>query len=413
MHKLACVVAIALAATPAHAAPNLDARIGQLRALMAGSGEYQSLFTDAFRQQVPREQWQALLAQLSASIGPPTEIDRIDRANALEATVRLRHPRGYSTLTVALEAAAPHRIAGLFVTGTAPLDDDFAKLSADLSRLPGRAAIGIYRLGANSPAALHETAADRPAPIGSAFKLWVLAELAAQINSGQRQWSDVVPLGTPSLPSGVTQGWPPSAPVTLHTLATLMIGESDNSATDTLMALLGRDRIDARAAALGAAQLPILTTRELFFLKSPAGAAASQGWATLTPDQRRARIASAPIASAPLDPAIFTGVPLRLDVEWFASPRTLAATLDWLRRTGGDTTLAILATGAPKIPGAAWSGYKGGSEPGVHALAHLVRSPGEQWHAVTAIATREDAAIEIPAFTSIVNRALALATPAK
>jgi beta-lactamase class A len=395
-------------ATSVQTAPDLYARIDQLRALMAGTGDYETLFAEPFRQQVPRQQWQALAAQLAAAIGPPLAIDRIDRANALEATIRLRHQRGYSHLRVALEPGSPHRIAGLFVTGTAPLDDSLAQVSADLARLPGRHAIGVYRLEDTGPLPLHESAADRPAPIGSAFKLWVLAELAAQVTAGERRWSDVVPLGPPSLPSGVTQGWPVGAPVTLHTLATLMIGESDNSATDTLMTTLGRDRVDGRAQALGAAQLPVLTTREAFFLKSPAGAEVARNWPTLTPGQRRARLASAPVARTPLDPAIFTGVPLHLDIEWFASPRAMADTLDWLRRKGGDEALAILATGAPTVAGAAWSGYKGGSEPGVHALAHLARFSDGRWYAVTATATREDASIDVPAFTNAVSRALSL-----
>ena len=61
--------------------------------------------------------------------------------------------------------------------------------------------------------------------------------------------------------------------MTLHSLATAMIAESDNSAADTLLLALGRDRVDAMVAASGhtdpARVLPLLTTAEAFALKMP------------------------------------------------------------------------------------------------------------------------------------------------
>ena len=47
------------------------------------------------------------------------------------------------------------------------------------------------------------------------------------------------------------QDWPPGAAVTVETLATLMISVSDNTATDTLIRLVGRERVEARLAASG------------------------------------------------------------------------------------------------------------------------------------------------------------------
>lgn len=48
-------------------------------------------------------------------------------------------------------------------------------------------------------------------------------------------------LGEKSLPGGILQNWPKGAPLTLHTLAGLMISQSDNTAADTLLEILGRD----------------------------------------------------------------------------------------------------------------------------------------------------------------------------
>ena len=48
-----------------------------------------------------------------------------------------------------------------------------------------------------------------------------------------------------SLPSGITQDWAPGTPASLEQLATLMISISDNTATDALMGLIGRERLEA------------------------------------------------------------------------------------------------------------------------------------------------------------------------
>ncbi|TGD67441.1 hypothetical protein EYC08_01910 [Tabrizicola sp. WMC-M-20] len=105
-------------------------------------------------------------------------------------------------------------------------------------------------------------------PRGSIFRCrWPLPSSWAccrcwQMTAGQRDWADVVRLDSHhiSLPSGLMQDWPVGSSVTLHTAALLMIAESDNTATDLLIDLLGRDRIAAR---LGLATQDLLTTREI------------------------------------------------------------------------------------------------------------------------------------------------------
>ena len=52
----------------------------------------------------------------------------------------------------------------------------------------------------------------------------------------------------------MAQDWPKGAPVTLHTLATLMISISDNTATDQLIAIVGRDAIAEELRASGHAE---------------------------------------------------------------------------------------------------------------------------------------------------------------
>lgn len=124
--------------------------------------------------------------------------------------------------------------------------------------------------------------ADREMAIGSAFKLYVLSELVREVGARQRKWTDVVPLDgkIASLSSGMLQSWPGGSPVTLHTLANMMISISDNIAADELLMTPGRQRVEAILPATGHSKpelnVPFLRTLEMFKLKGePTGQAAT------------------------------------------------------------------------------------------------------------------------------------------
>ena len=246
------------------------------------------------------------------------------------------------------------------------------------------------------------------------------AEAAREITAGTRHWSDVIRVGRPSLPGGILQKWPAHAPATLQTLATLMISISDNTAADTLLTTLGQDKVGEMVRTVGVADpartVPVLTTMQAFELKSPTHAALAAAWARNTPEQRARLLAdnAAAFAATPVDPHMFDGKPLAIDtIEWFGSPRDMAATLNWLRLHGDATTQDILAinpgTSAATAARFAYIGYKGGSEPGVLTLNYLVQTKGGEWLAVTGNWHNADAAVSELGLASLMNRALLLA----
>lgn len=398
-------------ATTVQAAPELTRRIDALPALINGTGDFEGAFDASFKAQVPKAQFEALGAQLRAQHGKAVGIEQVTPRTPHQAVVRVGFEKSVATIQIVVDPAPPHSITGLLISQVEPRGDGLAQIEADFRALPGTAAYGIYRLG-DSRTPVAELRGDAMMPLGSAFKLWVLAEAARQVQSGTRQWSDVVKLDTRSLPSGITQNWPTGAPVTLHSLATLMISISDNTATDTLLRALGRDAVDAMVARAGAsnpgATLPVLTTIEAFQLKSPANADLATAWKAAGPDGRRKllRDNAARLAATTPDPGMFGAKPLALDVEWFASPRDQAALLDWLRTRGGAEALAIMAVN-PQTPGDtgfAYAGFKGGSEPGVIYGSWLVRTKAGQWYAITGGWTRPDAAVETLTFMSLMQR---------
>jgi hypothetical protein len=381
-----------------------------------GEAEANTLFSPAFLQAVPAERVKGIARQIRAELGRALRVGTMKPEGPASA-VTFEFERGELDVRLAVAAEPPHLIQGLLVTASRRKDDSLARVAEDLRALPGSVSFAVARLGDGAPAMLARAEAERPLAIGSVFKLFILAELDRQVRAGQRRWSDVAPLSRKSLPSGMLQDWPTGAPLTLHSLAGLMISQSDNSASDTLLHLLGRGKVEALLPTLGlrdpARNRPFLSTLEAFGLKG-GDEALTRRW--LAADEAGRRKLLAEIATVPperIDVAKLQAKPNHIDkLEWFASAEDLVRTLDWLRRNAGKDTLDILAInpGLPR-PAAqhfAYWGYKGGSETGVIAMGFLVRDKAGAWHAVAAGWNDPTRALEEQKFASLMSRALGL-----
>jgi len=404
------------AATAPAADPSLTVRSHELIGIVSGTGDFSGYFAPSFHAALPKEKWDAVVVSMTGQMGKPLAIDRLTAVTPFSANLRVRFERGVVNAQIAIDPAPPHQVVGLLFTGPEMAGDTLDKLAADIRALPGTTGLGIYALGEGAPRLVAGIAPDKAMPLGSAFKLWVLGELAREVSAGERKWSDVVAIGPASLPSGITQNWPPGSPVTIQTLATLMISISDNTATDTLVSLEG-EQLDRFVTQAGVPRLaPVLTTRQMFALKSPANADLATQWAmSLMPSARRTLLDrnAARLRTTPVDPMMFAGRPAAIDtLEWFASPAETAGILDWLRRQGGETPLSLLAINPGIDPATRgkfdYVGFKGGSEPGVVTLNFLVRRKDGRWLAIAAGWHRNDAGVEENRFVMLMTRALVL-----
>ncbi|MGA1800412.1 serine hydrolase [Sphingomonas sp. 4RDLI-65] len=411
MALVVALLPVGAVAQGAVADPVLRTKADALVAILDGRGAYDAYFAASFRDKVPKAQFATIVEKLKATLGAPQKIESLTATSAWSANLVVGYERGTASVRLALDPGAPHAATGLLITGTGARDDSLAKVEAEFRALPGASGFGLYALGEGKPAPILEYRADVTAPLGSAFKLWILAELARQVAAEERHWTDVMKVGAPSLPSGVLQTWPAESPVTVQTLATLMISISDNTATDTLLTTLGRAKVDAMAASAGGS-VPVMTTREMFALKGDP--ALMKAWAAGSVDERRALLVdnAVKIATAKLDPSVFAGKPVAIDsVEWFASPSAMAGLLDRLR--GADaTTRAVLAVNAGVDPAIAkrfgYVGFKGGGEPGVLTLNYLVQAKDGRWYAATGNWHRADDGVNEVRFAGLMGRALAL-----
>lgn len=410
----------ASSATAPAADPATQARAEELLSLIGGTVTFDSYFAPSFQAAIPKEKWDPLVTQLVTQLGKPVALASFVAVNPWAGTARVRFERGIANIQLAVEPSAPHRVTALLFAGFEIADDSVEKLAATFRTLPGSSGFAIYALGDGAPRLVAGINPDKPAPLGSAFKLWVLGELAREVAAGERKWSDVVAVGTASLPSGITQNWPAGSPVTLQTLATLMISISDNTATDTLVTLQRR-KLDTFVTDVGAIGLaPIMTTRQMFAIKSSANADLAAAWAKAPPAERRKLLDAnaARLAGSPLDITMFaSGKPTAIDtLEWFASPRETAGMLDWLRTKGGATALSLLTinSGTDAVTRARFDyvGFKGGSEPGVLTLNYLVRRKDGRWLAIVGNWYRKDTGVDTGMFALLMNRALILAATA-
>ena len=390
----------------------LESRSNQLIEMLNGSLPLADYFTASFLTSVPPAQVNAISASLLAQFGKAVRVLTIDRKGPNNATLTVEFERALGTVEITVEPSTPHKVAGFIATGFVVKGDDIAKIGSSFKALPGRAGYLVQKLDGTR---LTELSANEQYAIGSTFKLYVLAELAAQIKAGRRKWSDVVPLNARAFSSSGTQGWPRGTPVTLQTLATWMISVSDNAATDELIRVLGRDAVEQKLALIGHSApdraLPLLTTVEAFALKSNPSLRAR--FEKASEEQQRDILVSeaALLGYDRVDLSQLGSGPVAINsIEWFASPADVALLMNHLRQIDSKTAFDIMAVNKGVAPASAakWQylGYKGGSEPGVISMSFLAQSKAGGWYSISGSWNNPAADVNNDAFAALMGRLL-------
>ncbi|MEZ4864938.1 MAG: CIA30 family protein [Caldilineaceae bacterium] len=340
-------------------------------------------FSNAFLAQVSPTQIETILAQWTKQFG---DFVQVAGANS-PFTVRLAH----ATISAEIALDSEGRIAGLFFHPPIPTIATLDAAITQFAALPG--AVGVLVTRAGEPLATLN--ADEPLAVGSAFKLAVLNALRDQIAADEHTWDEVVQLDPAwkSLPSGILQTWPDNSPLTLHTLATLMISISDNTAADSLLHVVDRNAVEDYTTR----NRPFLATQEAFKLKTAANAdllARYQGGDEAVKRQVLTDLAARSLPT----PAEITSTPT-LTVEWFFTAKELC---DLMAQVQGLDMMSVSPGPAIANP-AAWAhvAYKGGSEVGVINLTYWLESPDGATYCVTATQNRSDAAVDEARFAGL------------
>ena len=394
----------------------LETRAEQVVALLNGEIEPEEVMTSAFIAQLPPEQLKAISAAWVAQYGEARSVEELPDPGGTRSTLAIRMERAIARGSFAIDSNENNRISELRFQSFERVGDTPDAIASDLDALPGDVSYWFGPLDGGAP--LLASAENPQMPLGSTFKLYVLAALAREVAQGKRNWDDVVTLtDTRSYPSGVMQDWPSQAPVTLHTLASQMISISDNTATDQLITLLGRDVVAQAMVDSGhsepALNTPFLTTRELFLLKGgPVSRLASYRRSDAEVREQILDGMDTPALSANEIEAAFLIGPIALDVEWFASAADLANLFGFMRETADPQAFAILAIKPSMMPSSRpnwrYVGYKGGSEPGVLQLTWLLTDKEGRDHVLVLSWRNEAANVDTSALEAIAQRIHAL-----
>lgn len=206
----------------------------------------------------------------------------------------------------------------------------------------------VAEFSGNGCRTIHAVDADAQLAIASTFKIYVLGELARQVQAGAVSWDDPITLtdSLRSMPSGDFAWAQAGQQVTVRQLAEAMIWQSDNTATDHLIAHLGRENVERTFAAYGhadpEANVPLLLTRELFAIKmwQP------EAWMTqyvAASNQEQLALLSSEISNMQINPSGGWGKwngPTAIDgIEWFASAEDLCRAMVALWTMGAQPGL--------------------------------------------------------------------------
>lgn len=391
----------------------------------ATPGDYEKMFAPEFLAQVPPSQVTAIFTSYFGQLGACRDAKLDKKRDETSGDFTLTFEKAFAVQAkLSVNAASPNLIEGLWIGNPIAQSSSLSELVTRLKALPGDTSMIVARLDNDSVTALISHNPEMQLAIGSAFKLYVLGELAREVNNGERKLSDVVKLDAEkmSLPSGILQTWPVGSPVTLHTLAVLMISISDNTAADHLLSVLGHERVEAIMSEMGHAKpalnVPFLSTLEMFKLKGESSHNMAAQFLALDPVARR-RFLETRIAAVKREETkpFADGKPSSIDgIEWFASVTDLVRAMNWLRQQTASAKAATPLRGVMAInPGSGldvsrerWSyiGYKGGSEPGVLNMTYLLQSKKGQWYAMSISWNNRDAALDNGRIFALVQRAL-------
>ena len=334
-------------------------------------------FSPEFRQQLSPVHLQGQIAGLVDGIG---ELEVIDGEDG-EYTLLFEEALVPATISI----DERDQIDAVFFQPANPRAETFDELSEQLRELPGETAALVLE----DDEVLLEHNTDKAFSVASAFKLSVLAAVGDLLDDGTLARDDVVKITEDdrSLPSGLMQDWPEGTAVTVDTLLVHMMSISDNTATDVLMRVAGRNQVDRFAGE----HRPVPTTAEMFAILGSDEKTLSEDWRSAeSSDERETVLERA--ASESFDG--YMGLPShrdRRDIGWMYTARQLAE----LAETVAGMEAAAVSRGAADAVD--WNNvvYKDGYVPG--AAAEVVHGHGEddEKYTVVLLWNREDEDVDV------------------
>lgn len=385
--------------------------------------DLEKVFTEKFLAQVPVAQVAQISEQLTGSYGKALKVEKINKKDDFSGEILILFEKNVvGKFVLNIESTGENLIDGLIITGIEQKSDSLQGIVDELKKLSGKTSFVAAKLNGKDFQSLMSHNADEQFAVGSTFKVYVLAELVRQISEGKRKWSDVVELKQFSLPSGQMQDWENGSPVTLHTLASMMISVSDNTATDQLIKVLGRENIEKMLSTAGNSKpeksRPFMMTSEMFRLKGLGEDFEYAKKYVVADEKGKREILNNEIAKLNFKDIQIKGFLAKptyiSEIEWFASGNDLVRLMIWLRQNSEKSPMNLargvmsINKALPEETANKWNyiGFKGGSETGVISMTYLLQSKKGEWFVVTSSWNDEKNAVKEGTFATLIQSAV-------
>jgi beta-lactamase class A len=391
--------------------------------------EIESSFTPELLAGFSAADLQRALAALSRDLAP-LELHRILSPSEEHRVIGafLSHRADWYSFKITTSEEEPHLIAGIFYEAdpslAPPAPPDWSAFRESVAEIAPRVSFLAAELDPDCRS-IADSGSNLSLPIGSAFKLYVLATLVDEVKKGNRSWEELLEIrdALKSLPTGHLHLATAGSTLTLAQFAEAMISESDNTATDHLIELLGRTNVEATFTTAGhsepARNRPLLKTREFFWLKL--GASLEEQTDYLSKDETARRmyldteLAGVDVLTLAPQARAWTSPKSLETIEWFASNEDLCRAMALLRADLGTAEAMPLAGILSKntvfaFDDASWdfAGFKGGSEPGLLNVTWLLERRDGRWFVLSITAEDTTARISNGAVVLQAKNAIAL-----
>ena len=346
-------------------------------------------FSAGFLEAIPTGTLLGIFDQLRAA-APWTPVD----VEHSEPAIRVTLTSAAQDVAMDLKVDAEGLIEGLFFGEAPPVRDpatSWEGLVDEVEGMAARTSLLVATVSADGRCVPREgmpagSAAGERLPIGSMIKLYVLGAVVDAVGAGNLTWATPLTVtdDVRSLPSGRLQDEPAGTRVSVQEAAELMISISDNTATDLLIHAVGRDAVEQALTDMGhsdpAVNVPLATTRELFWVGWGGGPALRERWAGADEAARRAILHEVPSGNLDVDlEGMGSTVVWPSDVDWFATAQDLCAAHVALAERAGTPQGAPVADILSANPGVEadlgqwpYVAFKGGSS---------VATMGGAWYA--------------------------------
>lgn len=340
-------------------------------------------FSSDILAQISVDDWEEIVAQFAALLG---RFERVEQTGPINYNLIFEQGRMESQLALGPDG----KIIGIWFNAPELTVGSLDGAVEEFDELPGKVSLLVIK----DQAVLAARNEHEPLAVGSAFKLAILAALKDLVAAGVLAWDNVVTLeaGDKSLPTGMLQDWPEGTALTLETLAALMISISDNTATDALLRVVGRELVEQYAPR----NVPFLSTREVFALNNPDNAELLAAFRAGDVAEKRALLTQLAEAQLP-HPGVFTEPPKAMDVEWHFSTFELANLIFYVH----DLPLMSINPGLASPDDWQYVAFKGGAMPGVLNFTTLLVGETGATYIVSATWNNPEGPVEEVKFASL------------